>query len=344
MLIFIVLSVAIWAVGAQMRLPRRLRWALIGVLYLGVLLAMAVLPQGSNLRAGLGESFAEWAMLGVLAALVWGYRRLLRRIRARVAPPAEVARAPLEAADLTRYARHILLREIGGMGQKRLQEARVLVVGAGGLGSPVIQYLAAAGVGTLGVIDDDVVEGSNLQRQVIHTPADIDLPKVFSATRSVAAQNPSVVVKPYNRRFDASTAALVQDYDLVIDGTDTFETRYAVNAACVAGGVALISGAIGQWEGQVSLFHPASGGPCYQCLFPQAPAAGLAPSCAEGGVVGPLPGVIGTMMALEAVKHLTGAGDTLAGRLLIWDGLYAENRVIKIARRADCACCGARAA
>ena len=213
-------------------------------------------------------------------------------------------------------------------------------LGAGGLGSPALLYLAGAGVGTIGVIDPDVVEGSNLQRQVIHTDARIGMPKVFSAELAMRALNPFIEVRPYNRKLDQATASLVAEYDLVLDGTDDFDTRDLVNRACVAAGVPLISGAITQWEGQVSLFDPAHGAPCYACVFPVKPARGLVPTCAEAGVAAPLPGIIGAIMAMEAVKHLTGAGETLAGRLMIHDALYAETRVIAVKRRADCAVCG----
>ena len=243
--------------------------------------------------------------------------------------------------ELERYARHIIMREIGGPGQKKLKQAKVLVIGAGGLGAPVLQYLAAAGVGTIGVIDEDVVDNANLQRQVIHRDADIGKPKVFSAEAAMLAQNPHVTVRPYNRRLSEDIAAdLFADYDVVLDGTDNFETRYLANRTAVALGKPLISGALSQWEGQVSLFDPARGGPCYQCIFPEAPAPGLAPSCAVAGVVGPLPGVVGSMMAVEAVKLITGAGAVLRGELLIYDALYGETRRIALKPRADCPVCG----
>lgn len=243
--------------------------------------------------------------------------------------------------ELNRYARHIVLRELGGPGQKKLKNAKVLVIGAGGLGAPALQYLAAAGVGTIGVIDDDVVENANLQRQVIHRDQDIGMAKVFSAEQAMKAQNPFVTVRPYHRRLNAENAeVLFADYDLILDGTDNFETRYLINRTAVALGKPLISGALSQWEGQLSLFHPSAGGPCYQCIFPEAPAEGLAPSCSEAGVVGPLPGVIGSMMALEAIKQITGAGEGLRGALLIYDGLYGETRRIQLKSTPECPVCG----
>ena len=217
----------------------------------------------------------------------------------------------------------------------------MLVIGAGGLGAPVLQYLTAAGVGTIGVIDDDVVENANLQRQVIHKDSAIGTPKVFSAQAEMEAQNPFVTVRPYHRRLTEDIAAeLFADYDLVLDGTDNFDTRYLVNRTCVAAGLPLISGALSQWEGQLSIFDPSKSAPCYQCIFPQAPAAHLAPSCAQAGVIGPLPGVIGAMMASEAIKLITGAGAPLRGQMLMYDALYGENRVIGVSKRDDCPICG----
>jgi molybdopterin/thiamine biosynthesis adenylyltransferase len=189
-------------------------------------------------------------------------------------------------------------------------------------------------------VDDDTVDASNLQRQVIHTDQGIGTPKVFSAARAMAALNPFVEVRPYKRRFAEETADLMAEYDLILDGSDNFDTRYLVNRLAVRAGKPLISGAITQWEGQVSLFDPAQGTPCYECIFPDRPAPGMVPTCAEAGVAAPLPGVIGAMMAMEAVKHITGAGAGLGGRLLIHDALYMETRVIGIERRADCPVCG----
>ena len=195
-------------------------------------------------------------------------------------------------------------------------------------------------MGTIGVIDDDLVENANLQRQVIHRDQDIGMPKVFSAEAAMRAQNPHVDVRPYHRRLtDEIAEELFADYDLILDGTDNFDTRYLVNRVAVKLGKPLISGALSQWEGQLSLFHPKAGGPCYQCIFPEAPAAGLAPSCSEAGVIGPLPGVVGSMMAVEAVKQITGAGATLRGEMLIYDALYGESRKIRLAPSAECPVC-----
>ena len=268
------------------------------------------------------------------------YIWFLRRMR----PAAEPDVPPKEGfseVELERYARHIVLRELGGQGQARLAKSRVLVIGAGGLGSPVLQYLAAAGVGTIGVIDDDTVSLSNLQRQVLFDEDVLDKPKVFAAQKRIKVLNPHVDVFPYARKFTSEIANdLVAEFDLVIDGCDSFETRSLVNKACVSAGIPLLSGAIGQWEGQVSLFDPANGAPCYTCIFEKEPEHGIAPSCAEGGVLGALPGVIGSMMAVEAVKYLAKTGETLAGRIMIYDALYASVRTVKIVKRDGCPVCG----
>jgi len=321
------------------------RLAVLCGLWVAVLFAHLVLPDGHGLRMVLGGDAKIWAVVGGLGALVAGYAFALKRLRARAVPaPASVAVGAFRQSELDRYARHILLREIGGPGQQRLKAAKVLVVGAGGLGSPALMYLAGAGVGTIGVIDADVVEGSNLQRQIIHTDGRIGLPKVQSAEIAMRALNPFITVQPYQRRLDEETAAaLIADYDLVLDGTDNFDTRYLVNRVCTALGKPLISAAITQWEGQISLYDPAQGSPCYECVFPERPLPGMVPTCAEAGVAAPLPGVVGSLMASEAVKHITGAGETLRGRLMIFDALYAEARVIGIKKRADCPVCAAKA-
>ena len=238
--------------------------------------------------------------------------------------------------EVDRYARQLVLREIGGPGQQRLKDATVALVGAGGLGAPAALYLAAAGVGTLRLIDADTVALSNLQRQVIYGGADVGAAKVEAAARRLAALNPHVTVqaRPVNLT-SANAADLIAGCDLVVDGTDDFSTRFAVNAACRAAGVALVSGAIGRWTGQVGVFE---GRPCYRCLVPEVPPD--AETCASVGVVGALGGTIGAMMALEAIKRLTGAGEALAGRLLIYDALSATARTVRIGADPDCPVCG----
>ncbi len=350
MLLVLLLAALLWGLGALMGVRRGARLILVAALFGIVLLLQLILPLGHPIRAATGQSPALWLILGGFAALVALYGRGVAMLRKRAearAPeanpePEPKATAAFTETELDRYARHIVLREIGGPGQKRMKRARALVIGAGGLGAPALQYLAAAGIGTIGVIDDDVVENANLQRQVIHRDADIGMPKVFSAQAAMQAQNPAVQVRPYHRRLTEEIALdLFADYDVILDGTDNFETRYLANAAAVTAGKPLISGALSQWEGQLSVFDPGHNGPCYQCIFPESPAPGLAPSCAEAGVIGPLPGVIGTMMALETIKLITEAGAVLRGQMLIYDALYGETRVIRLKRRGECPVCGA---
>lgn len=276
------------------------------------------------------------------------YIRFLRRASARARAaldkrPDDAPSSQMSDAELERYARHIVLREVGGQGQNKLRDARVLVVGAGGLGSPVLSYLAAAGVGTIGVIDDDIVSLSNLQRQVLFNEDQLDMPKVFAAQTNLKKLNPFVEVLPYNRRLTADDAdQLFADFDLIVDGCDNFETRQLVNAASVVTNTPLLSGAITQWEGQISLFNATPNAPCYSCLFPNEPADGLAPNCAAAGVMGALPGIIGSMMAAEVIKHITGAGKTLSGTMLIFDALYGDTRMLKINKNLKCETCGAQ--
>jgi len=243
--------------------------------------------------------------------------------------------------EVERYARHLVLSEIGGPGQQALKRARVLIVGLGGVGAPAALYLAAAGVGTLGLIDDDSVALSNLQRQILFDVAAIDRPKVQAGAERLGALNPHVHVQTFAERLTTDNAArIVADFDLVLDGTDDFDTRFAVNAACVAAGVPLVSGALGRWSGQVGVFE---GRPCYRCLVPEIPPD--AETCARVGVVGALAGVVGSMAALEAIKRITGAGEPLTGRLLLYDGLAGTARTVRIAADPACpVCTGADAA
>ena len=340
MLGLLVLAAAVWFGGHALDVPKRVRWGILGLLYLAVLAGLWLSPDALGPRLGGGAG--EWLVLGVAGLAIWAYSKLLRRLRTRAQPDApQTQSTTFSETELDRYARHIVMHDIGGAGQKRLREARVLVIGAGGLGAPVLQYLGAAGVGTLGVIDDDLVENSNLGRQVLHKDRSIGTPKVFSAEAELLAQNPHITVRPYHRRLDADCAAdLFADYDLVLDGSDNFDTRYLVNQTAHATKTPLISGALTQWEGQVALFDYQPGSACYECVFPTRPTAGQVLSCAEAGVLGPLPGVVGSMMAVEAIKHITRAGETLRGRMVIYDALYASSREIKLLPRADCAVCG----
>jgi molybdopterin/thiamine biosynthesis adenylyltransferase len=240
-------------------------------------------------------------------------------------------------SEVERYARHLVLREVGGSGQQKLRAARVLVVGAGGLGAPASLYLAAAGVGTIGLVDPDALSLSNLQRQVLYATGDVGRPKVEAAVDRLAALNPHVRIETHPVWLDAANAdEIVARYDLVLDGTDDFATRFAVSDACLARGKPLVSGALGRWTGQVGVFH---GKPCYRCLVPEVPPD--AETCALVGVVGALAGVIGSMMALEAVKLITGAGEPLSGRLLIYDALSAESRTVRIGADPHCPSCAA---
>ena len=246
--------------------------------------------------------------------------------------------------QLDRYARHLLLPQVGAAGQLRLLEAGVLVVGAGGLGSPILMYLAAAGVGRLGFVDFDDVDLTNLQRQILHATPDVGRPKTDSAAERLHALNPEVVLEPYREQLSRHNAReIVGRYDLVIDGSDNFPTRYLVNDACVLEGVPLVYGAISQFEGQVSVFHAdteAGLGPCYRCLYPEPPAPGTVPSCAEAGVFGVLPGIVGSLMASEAIKLLLGIGEPLSGRLLHLDALAVETHRFGVKRNPDCPVCG----
>ena len=247
----------------------------------------------------------------------------------------------LSPSEIERYARHIVLREIGGPGQQRMKAARVLVVGAGGLGAPVIQYLAAAGIGTIGIVDDDTVSLSNLQRQVIHSTGSVGRPKVESAAEAVASINPNVAVEPHAARLSADNAAdLVRLYDVVVDGSDNFATRYLLADTCAAEQRPLVSAAIGTFDGSLTTLLPWTTGddgrrnPGYRDLFPEPPPAGLVPSCAEAGVVGALPGILGSLQAMEVIKLVCRIGDPLVGRLLLVDALSMRFETIRY-RAAD---------
>lgn len=242
--------------------------------------------------------------------------------------------------EITRYSRHLLLQEIGVKGQKRLKAAKVLIVGAGGLGTPLVQYLAAAGVGTIGIIDHDEVEESNLQRQVMHGTRDIGRPKVASAKDTIRQINPNVKVETYNMRLNAENAEeIISGYDVVADASDNYPTRYLVNDTCVLLGKPDVFGAMYQFEGQVSVYY-AKEGPCYRCMYPAPPPAGLVPSCAMGGVVGVLPGVIGTLQANEIIKLIVGGGKNLIGRVVTFDAWNLKWRELKIHKNDACPICG----
>ena len=243
--------------------------------------------------------------------------------------------------QVQRYARHIILPNVGGAGQRKLLDASVLCIGAGGLGSPLAMYLAAAGIGKLGVVDFDRVDVSNLQRQILHTDADVGRSKVESAIEHLRAINPTIEVVGHDTLlFSTNVFEVFEGYDIIVDGTDNFPVRYLVNDACQFTGKPLVYGSIYQFEGQATVFMPGRETPCYRCLFPSPPPPGTVPSCAEGGVFGVLPGVIGAIQATEAIKLITGEGQTLEGRLLLYDALHLDFQEVKIRWDADCPVCG----
>jgi molybdopterin/thiamine biosynthesis adenylyltransferase/rhodanese-related sulfurtransferase len=265
-----------------------------------------------------------------------------------VGPPRTDANVPggelptLSPPELARYSRHLTLPNVGLAGQRRIKGARVLVVGAGGLGSPVALYLAAAGVGTLGLVDFDMVDVTNLQRQLLHGTGDVGRAKLDSAGDRIRDVNPHVHVEPYPLRLTAANALeILRDFDIVVDGTDNFATRYLTNDACVLLGKPNVYGSIFRFEGQASLFGT-EGGPCYRCLYPDPPPPGMVPSCAEGGVLGVLPGMIGTIQATETIKLILGVGESLAGRLLLVDALTMQFRTVRVKRDPQCPACGTR--
>ncbi len=246
-------------------------------------------------------------------------------------------------SQIERYARHIILSEVGGVGQAKLLGAKVLVVGAGGLGSPALMYLAAAGVGTIGVIDDDLVSLSNLQRQIAHTTPRVGEQKTASARAAIAALNPDVQVAEHAERLTAANALdVIAGYDVVADGCDNFETRFLVNDACHIAGKTLVSAAVLRFDGQLATFKSHLGGanPCYRCIYPEPPPPGLIPSCAEGGVLGALAGTMGTLQATEVLKEILGIGESLAGWLMIYDGLATSLRKVKVRPDPACKLCG----
>lgn len=255
-------------------------------------------------------------------------------------PPVVEPASELTVDEVRRYSRHLIIPDVGVEGQKRLKNAKVLVIGAGGLGAPALMYLAAAGVGTLGVVDFDVVDESNLQRQVIHGQSDVGRPKVESARESVHEVNPYVEFRAHEHSLDSSNALDVfADYDLIVDGTDNFPTRYLVNDACVLLGKPYVWGSIFRFDGQASVFW-AEHGPCYRCLYPEPPPPGMVPSCAEGGVLGVLCSSVGSIQVNEAIKLIAGIGDPLAGRLMIYDALETSYRTVKVRKDPECPVCG----
>ncbi len=254
--------------------------------------------------------------------------------------PALEQEVALDNAEILRYSRHLILPEVAMEGQLRLKRAKVLCVGAGGLGSPLTLYLAAAGVGTLGIVDFDVVDYTNLQRQVLYTTPDVGRPKLEAAKERLQAMNPHIGIRTYETRLTRDNALdILSDYDIVVDGTDNFATRYLVNDACVLLGKPNVYGSIFRFEGQASVFY-AKEGPCYRCLYPEPPPPGLVPSCAEGGVLGVLPGIIGAIQAMETIKLILGKGEPLIGRLLLFNALKMQFRELKLRKNPQCPICG----
>jgi molybdopterin/thiamine biosynthesis adenylyltransferase/rhodanese-related sulfurtransferase len=293
---------------------------------------VVVYCAGGTRSAFAARTLAELGYTNVVS-MAGGFNRWKDEGRAWKVPQS------LSPEQRNRYQRHLLLPEVGEVGQLKLLDSKVLLLGAGGLGSPSALYLAAAGVGTLGVIDMDVVDASNLQRQVLHNMDRIGERKVDSAKKTLTALNPDVNVVTYDTRLGADNVLdIIDGYDVIVDGTDNFPTRYLVNDASLLKEIPVVYGAIFRFEGQVSVFHPYVG-PCYRCLLPEPPPAELAPSCAEAGVLGVLPGIIGSLQAMEAIKLLLGLGDSLAGRLLAYDALETSFRVFKVRRDPDCPAC-----
>jgi molybdopterin/thiamine biosynthesis adenylyltransferase/rhodanese-related sulfurtransferase len=259
-----------------------------------------------------------------------------------IGSPAEqqAARTTLTKEEIQRYSRHLIMPEVGMEGQLKLANAKVLMIGAGGLGAPLGLYLAAAGVGRLGIVDFDVVDTTNLQRQITFTTGDVGKPKNEAAKARLAALNPDIQIDTYNTRLTSENALdLFRPYDIIVDGTDNFPTRFLVNDACVLLNKPNVYGSIFRFEGQATVFHY-PGGPCYRCLYPEPPPPGLVPSCAEGGVLGVLPGIIGSIQAMETIKLILGTGEPLAGRLLLFDALGMRFRELKLRKNPNCAVCG----
>ena len=330
-------------VAVYFKLRKKIISIVLGLSFISILFLILVLPEGNVIKNYIGSSVIEWLILVTIMVFVGCYGFFLRAMRKNNLENTsnKLSNNEMSETEIERYARHIILKEIGGQGQQKLRDSKVLVVGAGGLGNPVSMYLAGAGVGTIGIIDDDEVSLSNLQRQILYRDIDIGKSKVFSSQKNLLEINPYIIVKPYNRVLDINNAQnLISEYDLIVDGTDNIETRHLINLACVREKKPLISGAISQWEGQISLFDPSNSSPCYSCIFPKTDNDSMIQSCSEVGVLGSLPGVIGSIMAVEVVKEITGIGKSLRGFLLLYDALSCEIRKIKADKDVKCKICG----
>ena len=343
-MIFAILSLLIlaWFLAGYLGVSQNLRATYVGILLAGIIGALVLIPETHSFSIRMG-GWAPWATISFIFGVVFLFRLFISALRNK---SNKIYFADVQEADefsnheLERYSRHIILKELGGLGQRRIKDSKVLIIGAGGLGAPIIQYLAASGVGTIGIIDHDKVSLSNLQRQVIYLTNQVGEQKVFSAADAIYKLNSNVNVRPYNRRLNSEIAEeIFSEYDVIVDGTDNFETRYIANAAATTTKKPLVSGALSQWEGQVSVFAPHQGGPCYACVFPTPPKDGLALTCSEGGVFSPLPGVVGSVMAVETLKILSQSGETLLGQMFIYDGLRGESRKIKLKPIKKCPVC-----
>ena len=341
-LAFLSLLILAWFLAGYLGVSPNLRATYVGILLAGILSALVLIPETHSFSIRMG-GWAPWATISFIFGVVFLFRLFISALRNK---SNEIYFADVQEADefsnheLERYSRHIILRELGGLGQRRIKDSKVLIIGAGGLGAPIIQYLAASGVGTIGIIDHDKVSLSNLQRQVIYLTNQVGEQKVFSAADAIYKLNSNVNVRPYNRRLNSEIAEeIFSEYDVIVDGTDNFETRYIANSAATTTKKPLVSGALSQWEGQVSVFAPHQGGPCYACIFPTPPKDGLALTCSEGGVFSPLPGGVGSLMAVETLKILSQSGETLLGQMFIYDGLRGESRKIKLKPIKKCPVC-----
>ena len=334
--------VLVWLIARHFGVSQNLRAVSVFIILIFILGTLFIIPETNSFSIVMG-GWAPWATISFLFCITFLFRLFIDVLRNK---SKDVYLSDVKEADefsnheLERYSRHILLKELGGLGQRRIKDSSVLIIGAGGLGAPVIQYLAASGVGTIGIIDHDKVSLSNLQRQVIYPAKQVGEQKVFSAADAIYQLNSNVNVRPYNRRLNSEIAEeIFSEYDVVVDGTDNFETRYISNSAAVITKKYLVSGALSQWEGQVSVYAPHKGGPCYACVFPSPPKDDLALTCSEGGVFSPLPGVIGSVMAVETLKILSHSGNTLLGQMFIYDSLKGESRKIKINPSKTCPIC-----
>jgi len=342
MMVFLLVGITVLVLDRIFNVTRRNNLVFLSLVFSIIFIIHLTVSVDHVLVKSTGGSLRNLIVSFILLLVIISYVFLLKKAKniGKVKFEKDSTKNLFNPEELNRYARHIVLKEIGGLGQKKLKNAKILVIGAGGLGSPVLQYLGAVGIGTIGVVDSDLVDNSNLQRQIIYTDKMIGDSKVFAASQAIRAQNPYTKVLAYNYLFNEQNADnLISNFDLIIDGTDNAQTRYLVNKTCVKLKKPLISGAISQWEGQVMVYTSTLGSPCYQCVFPNIPNTELAASCSETGVVGALPGVIGSIMAVEAIKLISGAGELLDGRLMIYDALHAETRIIKLNQDINCPVC-----